>query len=139
MLSVQNCKYKTNCLPPWSNSSFFFQRPSRDKGCIYKPLCWTVSLKSSFLQYAVKDWNKWDREIRNPEAFASFQKLLLSFKRSPGNSIYKIYDLLGIKLLTRLQLGFSHLAEHKFRHNFADSLNLWNWAYTHFFSMLPKL
>ena len=35
----------------------------------------------------------------------------------------KIYDLLGIKLLTRLRLGFSHLSEHKFRHNFADSLN----------------
>ena len=28
-----------------------------------------------------------------------------------------------MKLLTRLRLGFSHLFEHKFRHNFADSLN----------------
>ena len=29
----------------------------------------------------------------------------------------------GIKLLTRLQVGLSHLREHKFRHNFQDSLD----------------
>ena len=28
-----------------------------------------------------------------------------------------------MKLLTRLRLGFSHLNEHKFRHNFQDCLN----------------
>ena len=49
--------------------------------------------------------------------------MLLKFIRAIGNSTYKIYDPLGIKLLTRLQLGFSHLSEHKFRHNFADSIN----------------
>ena len=49
--------------------------------------------------------------------------MLLKFIRPIENSTYKIYDPLGIKLLTRLRLGFSHLSEHKFRHNFADSLN----------------
>ena len=39
------------------------------------------------------------------------------------NSIFKIHDLLGIKLLTRLRLGLSHLNEHRFRHNFQDCLN----------------
>ena len=38
-----------------------------------------------------------------------------------GNSIYKIYDPLIIKLLARLRLGFSHLSKHKFEHNFAGS------------------
>ena len=39
--------------------------------------------------------------------------------RSTGN-----YDPLGIKLLlTRLRVGYSHFSEHKFRHDFADSLN----------------
>ena len=37
--------------------------------------------------------------------------------------MYKIYDLLEIKLLTRFWLGFSFLSQHKFRYNFADSLN----------------
>ena len=50
--------------------------------------------------------------------------MLLNFIRSKGNNTYKIYDLLGIKLLNRLRLGFSYLSEHKFRHNLADSLNL---------------
>ena len=51
-----------------------------------------------------------------------FDKMLLNFIRTIGNSTYKIYDPLGIKLLTRLRLGLSHLSEHKFRHKFADSL-----------------
>ena len=31
---------------------------------------------------------------------------------------------LVLRLLNRLRLGFSHFSEHKFRHNFADTLNL---------------
>ena len=49
--------------------------------------------------------------------------MLLNFIRPIGNITYKIYDPLGIKLLSRLRLGFSHLSGHKFRHIFADSLN----------------
>ena len=39
------------------------------------------------------------------------------------NSIFSIYDPLGVKLLTRLRLQFSHLNEHKFRHGFGDTIN----------------
>ena len=39
------------------------------------------------------------------------------------NKTFNIYDLLGIKLLDRLRVDFSDLNEHKFRHNFADTLN----------------
>ena len=39
------------------------------------------------------------------------------------NKTFSIYDPLGIKLLNRLRVDFSHLNEHKFRHNFADTLN----------------
>ena len=38
-------------------------------------------------------------------------------------SICNIFDPKGWKLLTRLTLGFSHLNEHRFRHNFQDCLN----------------
>ena len=74
-------------------------------------------------EHTIKEWNKSDPEIRNAETYASFRKIRLNFIRTTGNSTYKIYDPLGIKLLTRLRLGFSHLSEHKFRHNFTDSLN----------------
>ena len=39
------------------------------------------------------------------------------------NKTFSIYDPLGIKLLNRLRVDFSHLNEHKFRHNLADTLN----------------
>ena len=43
--------------------------------------------------------------------------------RPHANSTYRIHNLVGIRLLTRLRLGLSHLNEHKFRHNFADCVN----------------
>ena len=52
-----------------------------------------------------------------------FRKKLLTFIRTLENDTYAIYDPLRVRLLNRLRLGFSHLREHKFRHNFADSLN----------------
>ena len=52
-----------------------------------------------------------------------FLKKLLNFIRPSEKSIFNIYDPQGSKLLNRLRLGFSHLREHKFRHNFADTVN----------------
>ena len=43
--------------------------------------------------------------------------------RPMQNSVYNIHDPVGMKYLTRLRLGLSHLNEHKFRHNFQDHLN----------------
>ena len=56
-------------------------------------------------------------------SYAIFRKKLLAFIRPIGNSIYGIYDPLRVTLINRLPLGFSHLREHKFRHNFADTVN----------------
>ena len=33
------------------------------------------------------------------------------------------YDPIGVKLLTRFRLKFSHLNEHKLRHGFGDTIN----------------
>ena len=46
-----------------------------------------------------------------------------SFHKASWEYYYRIYEPLGIKLLHRLWLSFSHLGEHKFRHNFADTVN----------------
>ena len=43
--------------------------------------------------------------------------------RTKENSVFGVSDIYGIKLLTRLRLNFSHLNEHKFRHNFDDTIN----------------
>ena len=34
------------------------------------------------------------------------------------NSIYNIHNPLGVKYLTRLRIEFSHLKDHKPKHNF---------------------
>ena len=39
------------------------------------------------------------------------------------NSIYNIHNPLGVKYLTRLRIGFTHLKEHKFKNNFEDSID----------------
>ena len=52
-----------------------------------------------------------------------FKKHLLSFIRHMPNSIYNIHNPLRAKYLTRLRIGFSHLKERKFKHNFQYSVD----------------
>ena len=51
-----------------------------------------------------------------------FKKELLKFIRPGPNLTFDIHDTKGLKLLTRLRLGLSHLGDHKFRRNFQDSV-----------------
>ena len=39
------------------------------------------------------------------------------------SSVFNILDPIGIKLLTRLRTDLCHLRDHKFRHNFNDTVN----------------
>ena len=57
------------------------------------------------------------------ESYALFRKYLLSFIRPEVNNIFNVHSAKGIKHLTRLRFGFSHLKIHKFRHNFVDAIN----------------
>ena len=79
--------------------------------------------KNSFFPSAISEWNKLDLNIRNSASLNTFKNKLLNFIRPCANSIFDIHNPLGIKLLTRLRLGLSHLHEHKFRHCFQDTLN----------------
>ena len=85
--------------------------------------CRTDCFKYSFFPSTLRDWFNLDLSIRNSESIAIFKSRLLSLIRPSQNSVYNIFDPTGLKLLTRLRLGFSHLNEHKFRHNFQDCLN----------------
>ena len=68
--------------------------------------------------YTIKEWNKLSLEMRNSESYNVFKKSLFKFIRAIPNSVFGVADMYGIKLLTRLHVGLSHLTEHKFRHNF---------------------
>ena len=67
--------------------------------------------------------DKLDSFIRTSETFMLFRKRLLEFIRPEANIIFNIHSPMGTKYLTRLRLGFSHSKEHKFEHNFQDSVD----------------
>ena len=79
--------------------------------------------KSSYIPLTIIEWNKLDQDISNAESHALFRKHLLGFVRAVANNIFNVHNAKGIKLLTRLRVGFSHLKEHKFRHNSQDAIN----------------
>ena len=83
--------------------------------------------KTHFFPCVIGKWNKLQKLVNgtNPEISSSgsyniFRKSLLNFIRPRAS---KVNDTIGIKLITRLRLGFSPLREHKFKHNFQDTLN----------------
>ena len=88
-------------------------------------ICRTELFQNSFLTFTftISEWNKLDPDARNFETYLLIRKNLLAFIKPIENSIYSIYDPLGINFLHKLRLGFSHLREHKFRHNFVDTVN----------------
>ena len=47
----------------------------------------------------------------------------MQFIRPTPNKTLNCHNPIGIKLITRLRLGLSHLRDHKFKHNFLDCLN----------------
>ena len=79
--------------------------------------------KFSFFPATLSDWFNLDPSIRNSESISSFKSKLLSFIRPVQSNVYNIFYPQGLKLLTRLRLGFSHLNEHRFRHNFQECIN----------------
>ena len=56
--------------------------------------------------------------MRNSENYANLEQNILRFVRPSENSIFNCHNPSGIKLISSLKLGFSHLREHKFRHDF---------------------
>ena len=85
--------------------------------------CRTETFSNSFLPQTIKEWNKLDTSICQAPSYSAFRKALLDFIRPTANSTFGTNDVSGLKLLTRLRVGFSHLREHKFKHNFQDTLN----------------
>ena len=116
IISLQKPTYLYSCLPTQTIS-----RRYPNSFALFR--CRTVFFENSFLPYSIKQWNALSPVIREYKTYAIFCKSLLNFIKPMANSIFNIYDATGVKLLTRLRLGFSHLNEHKFRHNFQETLN----------------
>ena len=116
IISTKLPPYLYQLIPP-------LQRSHQYPGCFQTFRCRTTFFQNSFLPFAITEWNKLDSDIKNIDSHALFRKKLLAFIRPLGNDKYGIYEPLGIRLLNRVRLGFSHLREHKFRDNFVHTLN----------------
>ena len=85
--------------------------------------CRIETFSNSFLPQTIREWNKFDTSICQAPSYSVFCKTLFDFFRTTANSTFGTNNASGLKLLTRLRVGFSHLREHKFKHNFQDTLN----------------
>ena len=85
--------------------------------------CRTNRYRSSFFPYCIAEWNKLDSRIRDLPTISCFKRAILNFLRPKANSNFRLSNSQGSIFLTRLRVGFSHLREHKFRHNFSDTID----------------
>ena len=99
-----------------------YQTRSANNNNLKEFSCRTKSFKHSFFPFCFREWNKLDNTIRDAESVKQFKSIIKNFFSLNQRSLFSIHDLVGVKLLTRLRLQFSHLNEHKFRHNFKDCL-----------------
>ena len=114
--------YLSSVLPP--------QREEEDVGVrrrlrtpFVAPFCRTERYRASFFPFCINEWNNLDENIRNLPSISSFKTAILKFFKPNANSVFSVTDKKGVVLLNRLRVGFSHLREHKFRHNFADTVD----------------
>ena len=79
--------------------------------------------KNNFFPSAVIEWSKLNPAIWNAESSGIFKSNILKFIRLTQEVFFNCYNHKGIRLMTWLGLGLSHLREHKFNHNFQNCIN----------------
>ena len=80
-------------------------------------------LKNLFFPSTTIEWGKLDSDLKRAESLSVFKTNILTFIRPFPHSAYSCHNPKGLKLVTRLRLGLSHLREHKFKHSFQDTIN----------------
>ena len=79
--------------------------------------------RNTLFPSTILEWNKLDPSLRNSASYNVFKKSILKLIRPSPNKVFQCHNPKGIKLVTRLRLGLSHLREHNFKHSFQDTLN----------------
>ena len=118
-------KIKNNGIPSYLAElipSEFHLYNTRNTRNITTYSCRTDAFKYSFFPWTINEWNKLNFSIR-ASSFNIFRANLIKIIRPIPNSVFGIFNPLGLKLITRLWLGLSHLNEHRFKHNFNDCIN----------------
>ena len=69
----------------------------------------------------MREWNQLDESIESSPAVSVFKRELMPLIRPPKLLLFGFHDIKEVRLLTRLQIKFSDLHKHRFRHNFQYS------------------
>ena len=116
--NLKSPKFLYNLIP--SVNRFYYSRSNTN---VPSFKCRTEYVKNSFIPNVITEWNKLDINIKSITSYTAFKNALLSFIRPKHVDTFGIHNPIGLQLLARFRLGFSHLNEHRFRHNFGDFLN----------------
>ena len=81
----------------------------------------TQKYRYSFFPDTSKAWNLLSSFIKCSPSLSIFKKRYSDFFIVKPNTIYEIHNPIGLRYLTRLHVGLSHLRSHKYRHNFKDT------------------
>ena len=85
---------------------------------------WNWYLQLFVFATTISEWNTLVSKIRQSKTLLTFQNGLINIWRSFIQPIYNVHNSVGLKLLTRVRLGLSHLSQHKFNHHFQCRLKL---------------
>ena len=81
--------------------------------------CRTDLFKNFFFPWTIREWNRLDLDIRK-SAYSVFRQYLLKVIQPQPSATFNLCNFAGLRLLTRLRLGLSHLNKHRFNHNFSE-------------------
>ena len=95
---------------------------TRNTGNITALSCRIDAFKYCFFPWTINEWNKLNFNIRT-SSFNIFRANFIKIIWPIPNSIFGIFNPLGLKLITRLRLGLSHLNELRFNHNFNNCIS----------------
>ena len=79
----------------------------RSDGVFERSYVETQRSGNTFFLYCIREWNELHVSIRTVTTLSQFKNKLIKCIRPPKRSTFKIDDILGIKLITSISLGFS--------------------------------
>ena len=99
--------------------------------------------KTYLYHLLLMNWINWTLALRTTIFMLFFEKKLVAFIRPVGNIMHGIYDPFGVRLINRLQLGFSHWRTKVYTKfcSYCEPvmfMNSWNWKYRVLFSKLQN-
>ena len=112
--STRSPLYLYNLIPPERDLNYNLRIPYDYDQHIER----TTRFSHTYFQNCVSEWNRLDVSMRSSQTISELERKFLKLIRPPKRSIFNIYDLEGIKLLTQLRVEFSDLRYHRYRHNF---------------------